>query len=353
MSTYERVADLPLTIDEYALEGLVRTVSSGFERHTTVIHLRGGGEEGRGEDVTYMEDDQRAQQEHGPVLPLSGEWTFDSFSEHLGAIDLFPARPATWEVFVNYRRWAFESAALDLALRQAGRSLADVLEREVQPVTFVVSSRMGDPPTIEPVTRRLARYPWLRFKLDATPDWDDALISGLVETGAVDSLDFKGLYKGTEVDTVTDPAFYRRIAETFPDAWLEDPDLEPPEAREALRPFEDRITWDAPIHSIDDILAQPVLPRTVNLKPSRFGSVRALFDAYDFCDERGMGAYGGGQYELGPGRGQIQYLAALFHADGPNDIAPGGYDALDPEPGLPESPLRPDPEPTGFRRRDG
>jgi hypothetical protein len=64
-----------------------------------------------------------------------------------------------------------------------------------------------------------------------------------------------------------------------------------------------------------------------------------------------MGAYGGGQYELGPGRGQIQYLAALFHPSAPNDIAPAGYDALDPEPGLPSSPLEPDPEPTGFRRR--
>ena len=45
------------------------------------------------------------------------------------------------------------------------------------------------------------------------------------------------------------------------------------------------------------------------------------------------------------------YLAALFHADEPNDIAPSGYDAVEPEPGLPESPLTPDPEPTGFRRR--
>ena len=100
-----------------------------------------------------------------------------------------------------------------------------------------------------------------------------------------------------------------------------------------------------------DILARPVIPRTVNLKPSRFGNVRSLFEAYDFCAEHGMGAYGGGQYELGVGRGQIQLLAALFHPDGPNDIAPGGYDALDPEPGLPASPLEPDAEATGFRRR--
>jgi L-alanine-DL-glutamate epimerase-like enolase superfamily enzyme len=351
MSTYERVADLPLTIDDYALEGLSMTVSSGFERLTTVIRLRGGGEEGLGEDVTYDAELQTAQQEHGPVLPLAGEWTFHSFSEHLAELDLFPAGAPDRDVYRNYRRWGFESAALDLALRQAGRSLADAVGRELGPVTFVVSSRMGDPPTILPVTSRLARYPDLRFKLDATPDWDEALIEALIESGAVDSIDFKGTYKGTPVDTDTDPAFYRRIAEAFPDAWLEDPDLETPEAREALRPFEDRITWDAPIHSTDDILAMPVLPRTVNLKPSRFGSLRALFEGYDFCEQRGMGAYGGGQYELGPGRGQIQYLAALFHPHAPNDIAPSGYDSIEPEPGLPASPLTPDSEPTGFRRR--
>jgi hypothetical protein len=351
MSTYDRVADLPLTIDGYDLEGLAKTVSSGFERFTTVIRIHGGGEEGVGEDVTYEGALQLAQQEHGPTMPLAGEWTFDSFSEHLGALDLFPAGPPDREVYRLYRRWAFESAALDLALRQAGTTLADAVGRELGPVTFVVSSRMGDPPTITPVTSRLARYPDLRFKLDATPDWDDSLIEGLIETGAVDSIDFKGAYKGTVVDTETDPDFYRRIAEAFPDAWLEDPDLETPEAREALRPFEERITWDAPIHSTDDILAMPVLPRTVNLKPSRFGSVKALFEGYDFCEERGMGAYGGGQFELGPGRGQIQYLAALFHPDAPNDIAPSGYDPIEPEPGLPASPLTPDPEPTGFRRR--
>ncbi len=174
MSTYERVADLPLTIDGYALEGLSKTVSSGFERFTTVIRLQGGGEEGVGEDVTYEGALQIAQQEHGPTLPLAGEWTFDSFSEHLGSLDLFPAGAPDREVYRLYRRWAFESAALDLALRQAGTSLADAVGRELGPVTFVVSSRMGDPPTIAPVTSRLARYPDLRFKLDATPDWDDA-----------------------------------------------------------------------------------------------------------------------------------------------------------------------------------
>ena len=102
---------------------------------------------------------------------------------------------------------------------------------------------------------------------------------------------------------------------------------------------------------MQDILARKVIPRTVNLKPSRFGSVKSLFEGYEFCEQRGMGAYGGGQYELGVGRGQIQYLAALFHPDAPNDIAPAGYDALDPEAGLPGSPLDPDFDATGFRRK--
>jgi L-alanine-DL-glutamate epimerase-like enolase superfamily enzyme len=284
------------------------------------------------------------------VLDLAGEWTFASFSAHVGGLDTFPQYAPEHDVYRRYRRWGLESAALDLALRQAGRSLHELLGREPQPVTFVVSSRMGEPPTIDPVARRLARYPALRFKLDATPAWTDELIAELQATGAVDSIDFKGAYKGTAVDTPTDPELYRRIAHAFPDAWLEDPDLETDDARSALAAHQERITWDAPIHSVEDILAAPVMPRTVNLKPSRFGSLESLFAAYEFCEQRGMGAYGGGQYELGVGRGHVQLLAALFHPHAPNDIAPGGFDALDPEPGLPESPLDVNPAPVGFRR---
>jgi hypothetical protein len=109
------------------------------------------------------------------------------------------------------------------------------------------------------------------------------------------------------------------------------------------------VTWDAPIHSVQDIEDAPWPPRTINIKPSRFGSVRRLFEAYDYCAERDMAAYGGGQWELGPGRGHIQYLASLFHPDTPNDVAPGGYNATEPPPGLPTSPLEPAAAPTGFR----
>jgi hypothetical protein len=353
MSSYERIAELPLKIDSYELSGLSFSLpGTEFERLTTIIHLKGDGHEGLGEDVVYDALDHVAFQDAGPVHDLAGEHTMASFSELLDGLDLFPTPPER-EVSVNYRRWAFESAALDLALRQAGKSLHEVMERTPRPVTFVVSMRLTPPgsdqaSTIEPVRKRLEIYPTLRFKLDPTNDWSDELIGQLVETGAIDSLDLKGQYKGTPVDVDTDPELYRRLIEAFPDAWLEDPDVND-ETKPILDSVADRITWDAVIHSVSDIESQPWMPKMVNIKPSRFGPLQELFAGYDFCEENGIGAYGGGQWELGPGRGHIQYLASIFHPDTPNDVAPSGYNTAGTEPGLPPSPLAPMPTETGFR----
>jgi hypothetical protein len=253
------------------------------------------------------------------------------------------------EVSRIYRIWAFHSAALDLALRQAGEPLHAALGRPVTPMTYVVSLRLGEPPTLEPVGKRLALDPTLRFKLDATSSWTPELIAELVGTGAVDSIDFKALYRGTVVDQGADPVLYRRVLEAFPDAWLEDPDVVDSGTAEVLAGVHDRITWDAPIHSIADIEALPFQPRMVNIKPSRIGSLRRLCAAYDYCAEHRIGAYGGGQTELGPGRGQAQYLAAVFHPDTPNDLAPGAYNQNDPPTGLPSSPLGSPVDATGFR----
>jgi hypothetical protein len=248
-----------------------------------------------------------------------------------------------------YRRWTFHSAALDLALTQAGRPLHEAMRRDAGPVTFVVSLRLGEPPTLEPLQRRLARYPTLRFKLDPTSSWTPELIASLVATEAVDSVDFKSLYRGTVVDQPPDPVLYRRVVEAFPDAWIEDPDVVTPETAAALAGEHDRITWDAPIHSIADIESLPFAPRMVNIKPSRIGGLPKLCATYDYCAEHDIGAYGGGQFELGPGRGQAQYLASLFHPDTPNDLAPVGFHENDPPPGLPASPLPAAPSEVGFR----
>jgi L-alanine-DL-glutamate epimerase-like enolase superfamily enzyme len=348
MSTFDLLSQLPVEVDGYSLEGLKAEVSSGFERLSTIVHLHGGGHEGVGEDVVYDGVDQTAMQEAGPVHALAGRSTLGEFCALIDSLDLFGVEPQR-DVSRLYRRWTFQSAALDLALRQAGRPLHEVLGREPRPVTFVVSLRLGEPPSLEPISRRLERYPTLRFKLDPTTDWDPELIAALVATEAVDSVDFKSFYRGTVVDQATDPVLYRRVIDAFPNAWIEDPDVVDPEAAAILAEHHDRITWDAPIHSIADIEALPFAPRMVNIKPSRIGSLPDLCATYDYCAERGIGAYGGGQFELGPGRGQAQYLASLFHPDTPNDLAPAGYNVNDPAGGLPSSPLPVTALPTGFR----
>jgi L-alanine-DL-glutamate epimerase-like enolase superfamily enzyme len=280
------------------------------------------------------------------VLPLAGDWTIDSLSHHLESLPLF-AEPPEREVYVDYRRWAFESAALDLALRQAGISLGGAVGREPQPVTFVASGGLGDPPSTERLRAFLGLYPTLRFKLDARPDWTEEIYDELRRLQCVDSVDLKGQYSGTVVDNPPDPALYARVLEEFPEAWIEDPALTP-ETIPLLEPHADRVTWDAVIHSVADIAALRWPPRTVNVKPSRFGSIERLFAAYDYCEAHGIGAYGGGQWELGIGRGHIQLLAALFHPDTPNDVAPVGYNATEPVPGLPTSPLAVTARATGF-----
>ena len=345
-ATYGSLAGLPLQVEDYALERLERRVAVDFTRVTTVVRLRGGGREGRGEDVTYESEDQDRFQGAGPVLPLAGRHDLDAFSRHLEGLELFPAPPRR-EVARDYRRWAFESAALDLALRQAGRSLAGVLGREPRPVRFVVSLGLGRPPTAEPLRARLALYPGLRFKLDPSSAWDDALVAELRALGVVDTVDLKGHYRGTPVDQEPDSGLYRRVAEGLPGAWIEDAALTP-ETDAVLRPHRARLTWDAPIHSVEDVLALPFEPRAINVKPSRSGSLARLCALYDHCARRKIACYGGGQFELGPGRGQIQVLASLFHPDAPNDVAPVEYNRPELEPGWPSSPLAPSRSSEGF-----
>ena len=72
MSTYELLAELPVVIEGYELEGHEAALSSEFVRKTTVIRLRGSGEEGLGEDVTYAAEDQEALQRAGASAPPGG-----------------------------------------------------------------------------------------------------------------------------------------------------------------------------------------------------------------------------------------------------------------------------------------
>ena len=333
---YEAVADLPLTVDAVGLERRARQTPA-FERVTTVVSLSGDGRTGRGEDVTYEADHHDALADwtaDGYSFDLAGEYTVREFSDLLHETDLWPAGEPDRADFRHYRRWGFEAAALDLALRQADETLADRLDASHDPVRFVVSGRLpeGDTGRVETL---LERYPDAELKLDPTSEWPDATFDYLEDTGAVRILDLKGAYEGTDVDQAPDPDLYRRVFEGFPEAVVEDPAVTE-DTREIVEAHADRVSWDAPIHSLDDVRAQPVAPDWLNVKPSRFGTVESLFETISWADESGVAMYGGGQFELDVGRGQIQELAALFYADGPNDVAPGVFN--DPE--LPEDPPR-------------
>jgi L-alanine-DL-glutamate epimerase-like enolase superfamily enzyme len=351
VATFDRIADFPIRVESYELEDQDREYGE-FTRPSTIIHLRGDGHEGVGEDVVYTVLDHIAHRDAGPVHDLSGPETLGELCELVGELDLFAAAPPEYEASRHYRRWAYESAALDLALRQSGVPLHEAVGREPKPLTFVCSTRLGGigedapPSTTEPVRKRLAKYPTLRFKLDPENDWADDLIAELQEIADVDILDLKGLYEGTPVDVETDPDLYRRVADAFPDAYLEDPDIND-ETRPVLEPHADRISWDAPLHSLADV--EERAQKAINSKPSRFGSLRELMSVYDYCEREGIAIYGGGQGEVGPGRGQIQYLASLFHPDTPNDVAPSGYNDPSVPDGLATSPMDPVPSETGFR----
>lgn len=342
-----QLLDTPLTVDGYTLAGLSLATKAGWTRYSTEVRLSGLGLEGRGEDVTYQAPDAKAFLRQGPVLDLAGTYTLDEFSRRLDGLELFPKPPADPKAAL-YRRWAFESAALDLALRQAGTSLAAFVGREPQPLTYVVSLGLGSPPSLAPLEGLWASYPDARLKLDADLDWTDELVAQLAGTGKVDCVDLKGQYtKGPFRGTDPDGALYQRVAEAFPEAWLEDPGWTP-ETKAALAEHLQRVTYDAPICSLSDLEQVWPRPQAVNIKPSRFGRVLELFRAYAWCEANGVVMYGGGQFELGVGRSQIQLLASLFHPTSANDVAPSGFNLPELASDLPASPLRVENQ-VGFR----
>jgi hypothetical protein len=347
-SPWDRLSALPVLVESYELERLSARLSGYGERVTTRIRLLGGGVDGLGEDITPHEGEDDTLHVVGPVLPLAGEWTLGSLCERLAELDQWPV-PPRWEVGRRWRNWAFESAALDLALNQAGRALHEVLGRDPRPLRFVNSLGLGEPPTFDPIRCRLEHHPELRFKLDVTPHWTPALIDEVAATGAVEIVDFKGHYGLEMGEPPALLSMYERVVAAFPDALLEDAhDL--PEVAALLEPEAHRISYDAPIYSVQDIDATPLALQAVNIKPGRVGDLRSLFDVYAVCEARGLVTYGGGMGELDVGRGQIQLLASLFHPDGPNDVAPSGYNEDTPAADLPASPLPAAPAPTGFRR---
>lgn len=322
------LAELPVRVDGCALEPHA-FATPNFERLTTVVALSGDGHVGRGEDVAY---EQPTQLEHRATAPftLTGADTLADWSARLDDVELFGEEPAT-AASRDYRRWAYESALLDLGLRQAGTTLGALIGRTPAPVRFCVSSGLGP-------DAWLAVEPTLEFKLDAGEDWTAEHIAELAALERVRVVDLKAHY-GDSFGLGTDDAhrLLALVVEGMPDVVIEDPPVDD-HALALLAGQLGRTAFDAPVHELADILR---LPQTgwMNIKPSRFGTIARLLEAVTHCEQHGIRLYGGGQFELAVGRRQIQELAALLYPDGPNDVAPGGYNARTAEAGLPSSPL--------------
>ena len=181
--------------------------------------------------------------------------------------------------------------------------------------------------------------PGIEFKLDASERWNKQFVEKLSRKNNVRVVDLKGHYDKEGVRMDPDPEVYRLVAEKL-DALIEDPVLNS-ETEEILEEHKDRISWDVPITGVEFIENLPFKPEVLNIKPSRFGTVKSLLETIEYCRENDIEMYGGGQFELGIGREHIHALASLFCPDSPNDVAPSVYNQEKVPEDPPKSPMKP------------
>jgi hypothetical protein len=156
MALWDSVAGLTVKVDGYSLQRRESSTPGGWTRVTTTVVIQGDGATGEGEDVTYSADDH----EHVPEgLMLAGTWSLEDLSHRLDELELWSGDPDD-HTGQDHRRWGFESAILDLALRQNELGLGEAVGREERPVRFVVSTRAAPEGWLEVAPR-------LEFKLDA------------------------------------------------------------------------------------------------------------------------------------------------------------------------------------------
>ena len=161
--------------------------------------LEGDGATGEGEDVTY-----EAELHDGVPdgLMLAGTWSLEDFSHRLDEFE---------ELTEGFRRWAFESAALDLALRQNELGLGEAFGRR-RSGPSASSSRLA------PLRSAGSRsHPGSSSSSTPRRTGTAPLLQRLRELDRVRVVDLKAYYRGTSVDLAPDPELYRAIVEELPD----------------------------------------------------------------------------------------------------------------------------------------
>lgn len=287
----DALAALPVEIDavDCATSAIAVPSYPDEPRPTSIVTLAGVGVHGRGEHVGWTAAAHEAFARN--VLHVArGRRTIGTFVTELAALP------------EPYDRAALEAAAIDLALRQAGTTLAALAGVTARPIRVVVSfARTADP------VAEARRHGPVELKVDVDPAWTDDVFAGLAATARVAVLDWKR--DGGDAD-------HLRAQRHLPDALFEDPGADPTRCMLAL------LALDAPLLRARDLDGLAVTPAALNLKPARMGSVLEALDAAAWAEERGVALYFGGMFELDVGRRQLQTLASVLSPDGPNDVAP-------------------------------
>jgi L-alanine-DL-glutamate epimerase-like enolase superfamily enzyme len=302
---------LPVRVSSVEVRtGLVAVDDYAGGRPTSVVLLAGGGHTGSGENVAFTAEEHADFAARAPTS-LTGA------AGRVGAL-LGPELP-------RYERAALEAALIDLAMRQAGASLATFTGRREASLRFVVSFAATPDPVGRIEQLRAAGYAGA-FKIDVDPDWSELTHRALAkkacqDTDVVAILDFKG--RG-------DAELARALGALFPTTILEDP----PVGIAGARVARDAALGDA--RAVGEAVGRG---EAVNLKAPRMGGPLELLRGLEIAVRGGARAdavagtpadtvaYLGGMFELGVGRAQARQLAALYCGDAPNDLAVVGLAA--------------------------
>lgn len=306
----QRLIELPIQLEaaHIVTDSVALASYPGEPRPSSTAHLAGGGTSGQGENVAWTREAHLEFQRLVESQNWQGTSTLGVFHERL-------ARTVTG----SYDRAALESAAIDLALRQAHLNLAELAGTDFCELRYVRSFAASLDPLPE-LYRHIKQAPSIGMKVDVHPHWSARTQRALAAIPSIEVLDFK--HQGSTEHQM-------EIAQALPWPWLEDPGCgsfvvgsgAPAQRLPAL--LANRFSLDAALtaeHPEETLAA--LVPAAVNLKVPRMGGVLNLLTAAAFCETRKKPSYMGGMFEVSVGRTQARELASLLAPRGPNDLAP-------------------------------
>ncbi|MBC8133291.1 MAG: hypothetical protein H7X95_09955 [Deltaproteobacteria bacterium] len=283
---------------------------SGGGRPTSTVCLSGDGHVGFGENVAFTaaEHARFAANAAGLLCGAGTDGTDGRTIVGRGDARVRSDSPSN-------ERAAVEAALIDLGMRQASVTFADLTGATEQRFRFVRSFDACADPSARVQQLRTLGYPG-DFKIDVDPAWDGPTLKALAAQGGIAILDFKG--RG-------DAALVAAVVALFPNTILEDP---PPGTGPACT--SNRIARDVSITDTRAVAVALTHKESINLKAPRMGGPLTVLRGLELISRNGINAgiaadittYFGGMFEVGVGRPQARQLAALFTADAPNDLAP-------------------------------